>query len=350
MSTLLYKLTLSFLLTSAAVLVSRDTRSQDTKEKEIIIRKKAGSDDKMTIVIDGDKVTMNGKDITELGDINVDVDVVQRNVDLMQRKAERMQRNAERAQRNLERMNWTFRSGEGFAFAPAPPMPPMPPTPPGVYAPWADTILFESKARLGVYTEKNDRGARITEVVDNSPAKKAGLAKDDIIVAVGKTDITDPSSLSEAIGNMKAGDEVEIKYIRGKKQQKVTAKLDSHSRSAAARSFYFNDLGDKMAREFEYFGENWNRPQLGIRIQDTEEGKGVKVLDLEPESLAAKAGIEKDDLVTAIDGNEINSTDDARRELSKVKVKSAYTVRLLRKGTVKEVEIKVPKKLKTTNL
>ncbi len=327
MPTLLYKLTISFLLLTAAQLISSEAMSQDTvikeKDKEVVIKRKHGND-KITLVIDGNKVVLNGKDIINLDDLQINVEQVQRNAE---RSVRAMERSLHAMERNLE--------GTVAAIPPVPPVPP---------------AFFEKldKARLGVYTEKNEKGAKITQVMEDSPAQKAGLQKGDIIVSIGKSTVAGPASLSEIIGDMTAGDKVDLKYVRDKKQQKTSVILDSHPHKS--QSLYFQDFGGNFAKSFKGFSENLGKPQLGIRIQDTEEGNGVKVLELDTESLAAKSGIEKDDLIIAIDGNTIKTTDDARRQLAAVKDKSLYVVRVLRGNSEKDIEIKIPKKLKTTNL
>ncbi len=68
-------------------------------------------------------------------------------------------------------------------------------------------------------------GAVITAVLDNTAAAIAGLKKGDIITYIGKDKITTPAGLRYAIYQHKVGDEITIKYIRDKKEEKVNAIL-----------------------------------------------------------------------------------------------------------------------------
>jgi serine protease Do len=56
------------------------------------------------------------------------------------------------------------------------------------------------------------------------------------------------------------------------------------------------------------------RPRLGLEIQDVEEGKGVKILDVDSETPAAKAGLKKDDVISDIDGKTIASVEDLKEK------------------------------------
>jgi serine protease Do len=93
-----------------------------------------------------------------------------------------------------------------------------------------------------------------------------------------------------------------------------------------------------------------SKPKLGIKAQDTEDGKGVKVLDVDDESAAEKAGIKEGDIITRFDGKEVNSANDLSEGARAAKDKVSIKVNLLRDGKTQEIEIKIPKKLKTANL
>jgi serine protease Do len=108
-----------------------------------------------------------------------------------------------------------------------------------------------------------------------------------------------------------------------------------------------NDLLDEYNNGM-YFATR--RPKLGIKIQDTEEGNGVKVLEVEPATAAATAGLLKDDVITAIGTVKVNNTDEAREQLQENKEKTAYEIKAKRNGTEMTFNIKIPKKLKTANL
>lgn len=273
---------------------------------------------KMTIVIEGDKVTVNGKTITVPG-VTVN---------------------------------------GAIALAPLPPRAPhhpIPPRPPRFFMSDGERFhdLGEPRALLGVFSEKDDKGARITEVVEGSPAEKAGLQKGDIITKVEDKEVTDPSILATVIRSFKPEQEVTVSYLRGKK--KHTAKvLLGKQQSALAKSFQFEvpDFGDDFRKKFDRdFRFEWrSKPKLGIRIQDLENGKGVKVLEVEDASAAAKAGIQNDDILISIDGQDIDNADQAREKIQTLGDKTSYPVKLKRGNDEMELQINIPKPLKTADL
>lgn len=109
----------------------------------------------------------------------------------------------------------------------------------------------------------------------------------------------------------------------------------------------------ELFRENAELGRIYNmssRPRLGLKIQDLEEGAGVKVLEVEEGSAAEKAGIKKDDVITEVGGVAVKNTDEAREQLRQNESKSSYSVSAKRNNNVMKFEVKIPKKLKTANL
>jgi len=92
------------------------------------------------------------------------------------------------------------------------------------------------------------------------------------------------------------------------------------------------------------------KARLGIRAQDTEEGKGAKVLEVGDESAAEKAGIKEGDVITRFDGKDVNSATELAELARASKDKPVIKVSLTRDGKTQELEIRIPKKLKTADL
>ena len=299
---------------SALLLASLAASAQEVKEEKIK-EKPTVKKEKVVVEVDGDKVTINGKPAAEWD--GKELRIMKERIPMM-------------------RM--------GF--------------------PLDGDMLNDkvNKAVLGVMSEKADKGARIVEVSKESAADKAGLKTGDIITKVGDKTIADSDALYDAIGKYNPGDKVTISYLRDGKEQTANAVLGKRS-PVMERSFNFNgkdlDLDEIMEnfrmpegmREPRVIMEGrMNRPRAGIQIEDLENGKGVKVLDVQAESPAAKAGLRKDDIITKAGDTEINSVDDMREILLKSKEGESIKLSLLRDGKSQSAEIRFPKKLKKATL
>jgi len=327
-----------------------DKGDKGSKEsQEIIIRKKGDKDAKIIIETKGDKVTINGKPISEFKDDEITIN--RRNIIIRDGKGNMRYRVSPDA----------FDGFSGF---------------------WNDDNA-ESRAFLGVTTERaEDGGAKITQVSKESAAEKAGLKVGDVITKVGETKIDDSGTLYDAISAQKPKDEVKVYYKRDGKENSVKAVL-GETKTSGAMSYSFTGpdgmaraytiprinpapkvevWGDKnfgetfpkaygLGEGYNYFGDMYPRQQkLGLKIQDTEDGKGVKVLDVDKDSPADKAGLKKDDILTEVGGEKVSNTDEARDQLHENADKSSYNIKATRNGNTMSFDIKIPKKLKTANL
>lgn len=337
-------------------LKERKELKEKKETQEIVIRKNGDKDTKITVEIKGDNVTINGKPISEFKD--GDITINKRNIKIWD------------GQRSL-------------SFAPADM---------DVYfnGPMKGMLSGEPRAFLGVTTgvENNDDAndtkpntAVITNVTKGSAAEKAGLKNGDVITKINDKKIEGPESLSEVVGTFKPKDEVTVYYKRDGKENSSKAVL-GETKSSMSYSFSgpkANLRSLTIPRTPMAPGMNFSSPdmqmwddermggldrlkemngldmfprqqKLGLKIQDVEEGDGVKVLDTDKDSPAEKAGLKKDDIVTEIGGKKITNTDDAREQLHENADKSSYKIKAKRNGKEMSFDIKIPKKLKTANL
>jgi S1-C subfamily serine protease len=76
-------------------------------------------------------------------------------------------------------------------------------------------------------------GALVRGVADGSPAADAGIARGDLIVAVGDTPVADPSDLESALAAVHPGDVVTVQLVRGSDELSVTVRFAAEPSDAA---------------------------------------------------------------------------------------------------------------------
>ena len=75
-------------------------------------------------------------------------------------------------------------------------------------------------------------GAKVLEVTEGSPAAKAGIVKNDIITSVDGSSICDVATLQEKASDLKAGDAITFKLTRDGKSKEVTVKIPKKVKKA----------------------------------------------------------------------------------------------------------------------
>ncbi|MBS1731513.1 MAG: PDZ domain-containing protein [Bacteroidetes bacterium] len=299
-----------------------DMGNDSKKTERIIITQKNGTIDSMTIEVNGDHITINGKPASDNKDIDITI------------------------LKDADDDEFKFAPGfPGMAF--------------GDRDGKGKGDFFynngnSSQAFLGVMSEKNKDGARITDVTDESGADSAGLKAGDIITKVGDTRIGGPSDLSEAIKKNKPNDKVMITYMRDGKTFNTTATLHSNGMRIFAWKDLNNIKGFSMPStpnmEKLVFGFNRSTIKLGAQVQDMDDNSGVKILNIEKEGAVAKAGLQSNDVITKINDTKITSVDDIRDLLKYIREGDTIQLTYSRNNSSKTVSIKFPKELKTMNL
>ena len=338
-----------FAMAALLATVAIPSFSQDQKEKEkekemkdkkknveqIVITRNSDTKEKTVIEINGDKITVNGKPIEDLKDGDVKV---HRNTF----KTLEGLNNSYALSRSGVGQNWTWNGDHDNSF--------------GLFG-----DANENRAMLGVVTEEAEGGVKVTEITNESAAKKAGIKEGDIITKIGETKIEDPDKLTAAIRRHKPGEKVTVTLLRDKKEQTVTAELGKW-KGVGAYSFtpgqnfkmdmpeYRELMTPKIQgvpRAYAYPGST---PKLGLSVQDTDDGKGVKVIEVDEESNAAKAGLKENDIVTHFNDKEVNSADEVAKLVKENKDKPTISLKIKRDGKAQSLDVKMPRKLKTADL
>ena len=295
-------------------------KSKEKETEHIVITRTGDNEGKTVIEIDGDKIRVNGKEV-EKGKAN--------GVTVERHK---YSGNAVRAFRGQD-FDFNFDYDHNLS-------------------------LFSedaNRAMLGVMTDEDDKGAKITSITDESAAKKAGLKVGDIITRIDDEKIDGAGDVAEAIHEHKPGDKVTVTYLRDGKEQKVTAELGKWkgvkiNAMPPTRVLAPEVWAPATGQGFRTIYGPGGQPKLGLSIQDTDDGKGVKVLEVAEESNAAKAGLKEDDVITHIDDKAVNSTDEITRIIRESREKTSVNMQVQRNGKSQKMEVRIPRKIKTADL
>ncbi len=87
------------------------------------------------------------------------------------------------------------------------------------------TNFGKAQPYLGVQGDTENNKCKITSVTPNSPAEKAGLKADDIVVKFGTTRIDDYDTLASMIRRSKVGDQVALEVVRGNETMTLTVTI-----------------------------------------------------------------------------------------------------------------------------
>jgi serine protease Do/serine protease DegQ len=141
----------------------------------------------------------------------------------------------------------------------------------------------------------NALGALVSQVVDGSPAEKAGIHTGDVITSVNGQPVKSNSELRNSIGLMRVGDKVEIGLLRDGKPVKVTA-----------------IIADTTAATQPGPAESIHKAFEGATLADAPEGGGALVKSVEPGSAAAQSGLRNNDVIVGANRGRVTNLQQLR--------------------------------------
>ncbi|HEV8306362.1 MAG TPA: DegQ family serine endoprotease [Methylomirabilota bacterium] len=172
---------------------------------------------------------------------------------------------------------------------------------------------------------KEESGVLVADVVEGSPAEKAGLKSGDIIVEFNGKRVSAPSDLQRAVGLAGPGSSAKVKLLRERGERTVEVKIgeapdeaEIAGRSSKARSLLgleVKPLTPDLAR------------QLGLRAAE-----GVVVASVESGSPADTGGIQPGDVIRELNRQKIRNVAEFERLARGLKEGERVTL-LLQRGS-----------------
>jgi C-terminal processing protease CtpA/Prc len=221
-----------------------------------------------------------------------------------------------------------------------------------------------TRENMGRYGMREVRGVGVTQVIKDSPAEKAGLRKDDVILRFDGESVTSARKLSRLVGESSADQTVRITISRGGAEQEVSATLSKHNMAnilgAGIRDDVLRDIEKDWPQiksrdgNFAFsFGGNRrigvSTETLSKQLADYFGAKdgGVLITSVSENSPAAKAGLKAGDVITAIDGEKVDSSGDVSRVINK-KQEGEVSLTILRDHSTRTVNLTPEKREQPT--
>ncbi len=133
--------------------------------------------------------------------------------------------------------------------------------------------------------QKNQKGVMVAEVLPESPALKAGIKVEDIILSINGHDTTNPNELKAAISSVRIDADLIIQLLRDNKPMTIKSKTTNFEGSQKSGT----QLSGAQMIEYKELNKD-NELQTGLLVTDVKEG-----------SEAFLIGLQKGDLIKAID-------------------------------------------------
>lgn len=220
--------------------------------------------------------------------------------------------------------------------------------------------------RIAASQDPAQPGVVIMAVDPRSPAAEAGLEAGDIITAVNGTAVATPEDVVTAIADRAVGDTVSIEIVRNGETQTVEAVLAEFPEDTITLRFGPELRGggrgepggvipiepEQLPEMFRFFMQPGMFPQngrLGVVFVTLDEQaaaergveltEGALIVEVDADSPAAQAGLEVDDVITAVNGEPVNQEITLRDRLIAYEPEDTVTLTVVRAGETLEIAV-----------
>ncbi|MGE0447640.1 MAG: PDZ domain-containing protein [Vicinamibacterales bacterium] len=231
-----------------------------------------------------------------------------------------------------------------------------------VAAPWGGSIGVQVKDLTPEELAKarTQSGAAVVDVVEDSPAQKAGLKAGDIVIEFDGERVRGARQFARLVEDTPEGRAVKVVVSRaGSKQTMEVTPVTRRGEMA-----WLEDLGPRVRegvgrgmRRFEFDAPvapgilvGPNRPRLGVGVEPLGDQlaayfgvkDGVLVASVEADSPAAKAGLKAGDVITAVNGESIADPGDLTAEVRKAAPGSTLSLEIVRERKTQTLKATLP--------
>jgi serine protease Do len=203
---------------------------------------------------------------------------------------------------------------------------------------WLGVLVQKVSPELaGAFKLKNPEGALVAQVMEGSPAQKAGIIQGDIILKFSGHKIVEMTDLPRLVANTPVGKKVPIDIYRNNKNKQIMItieKLEDESEVLAlpkpeemekndVYGLYLDDLTSDISRQ--------------LKMKNS---KGVLVKEIEPNSPASESEFRRGDVITEINQIPIGNLNELKKVVEKNAKKDVLLMLVLRDGIAYYVTLK----------
>ncbi len=155
-----------------------------------------------------------------------------------------------------------------------------------------------------------ERGALVADVVPDTPAERAGIERGDVIVEFNGRKIEHMNDLPRVVASTQPGADVEVKVLRKGQEKMVRVKVSEMSEERVARG------GGGTIEEGLGMTVQELTPEIA-RSLGLSETRGVVVSNVEDESPAGEAGIQRGDVIVEVNQKKVSNLREYRAALGR---------------------------------
>lgn len=165
-------------------------------------------------------------------------------------------------------------------------------------------VTKDIAASLGLAEEK---GAIVASPQADGPAAKAGIKAGDVITAVNGEPVQDPRDLARKIAKIAPDEKAAVTVWRKNKAEEIDVTIAAMPQDAGKAATQSGDGNSNQGETLDSYG---------LTVTPSEDGDGVVVTNVDPDSDASDRGIRSGDTIVTVNNQTVKSAKDIDKAIS----------------------------------
>jgi serine protease Do len=160
---------------------------------------------------------------------------------------------------------------------------------------------------------ESTKGVLVSKIQEDSPAEKAGIKAEDVILAYNGKPLNNGTELSTWVAGTSPGADITLTILRDGDEQNIVVRLgelDSQKQNLARGTGTYNEIGIAVSNP---------GPEMVEKYHLSKDEKGVVVTSVDPAGPAAGVGIREGDVIMSVNRKKVGSVEDFDGIVSKLK-------------------------------
>lgn len=186
------------------------------------------------------------------------------------------------------------------------------------------TVALAAGAGLPVRQATDEAGLVIVAVDPDGPAAEAGVARGDILYAIGEQDTNSRGDVAAALADLAAGDEVTVVVTHGDEERTLTLIVgEQDGRAYLGIQPYFAGQRDAAPA-----------PEMALSA-----APGAVVVEVVADSPAAEAGLQAGDVIVAVNGDALDQESSLADVIGALEPGDEVTLEVQREGEAEALSL-----------
>ena len=185
------------------------------------------------------------------------------------------------------------------------------------------------------------KGALVASVEPNGPADQAGLKTGDLILGFNGQKVDHLKDLPRYVAAAKAGDKYKVRILRDGQEQTVSVEVGRMP-------------GDEVTAMKSSGSEGSDQAKLGValapltaeykqRLQLPDDAEGVVIIDVAPNSAAAREGLQAGDVIKRVGNKKVTTPDEVTEMLQRQTDRKSVLLLISRRGNDRFIAVPLDK-------